>query len=103
MFKSVLAVGVACIVLFSTQASAGDSAKGESKAAQCKVCHGSQGVATIKTYPSLAGQNKEYLVSALKAYKLKQRSGGMAGVMQAQASGLSDADIENLAEYYSGL
>ena len=60
-------------------------------------------MATIKTYPNLAGQNKEYLVAALKAYKTKQRSGGMAAVMQAQAAGLSDADMENLAEYYSTL
>jgi len=84
-------------------ATAGDAAAGKAKSVVCAACHGQNGLATIPTYPHLAGQNKAYLVSSLKAYKAKQRNGGMAAVMQAQAAGLSDADIENLAEYYAGL
>lgn len=87
----------------SVTAQAADAAAGKAKSAVCAACHGANGVAVIKTYPSLAGQNELYLVSALKAYRAKQRSGGMAAVMQAQASALSDADIENLAAYYSSL
>jgi cytochrome c553 len=49
----------------------------------------------------LNGQNKAYLVSSLKAYRDGQRTGGLAAVMIAQASQLSDADIEELAAYYS--
>ena len=52
---------------------------------------------------NLAGQNAEYLVSALKAYRDKQRQGGMAAIMQMQANNLSDEDIANLAAYYSSL
>ncbi|WP_422398613.1 c-type cytochrome, partial [Vibrio cyclitrophicus] len=33
----------------------------------------------------------------------KQRNGGLAAVMQAQASMLSDDDIANLAAYYASL
>lgn len=82
---------------------AGDAAAGKAKSVVCAACHGADGKATIPMYPHLAGQNKGYLVTAMKAYKAKQRTGGMAGVMQAQVAGLSDADIENLAAYYSSL
>ncbi|MCV5959720.1 cytochrome c, partial [Escherichia coli] len=39
----------------------------------------------------------------IKAYKNKERTGGLAAVMQAQASLLSDEDIANLAAYYASL
>ncbi len=84
-------------------ASAGDAAAGKAKAAVCAACHGQNGIAQIPTYPNLAGQNEQYLVQALKAYKNKQRSGGQAAIMQGQATGLSDADIANLAAYYASL
>lgn len=103
MFKQVLVSGFAILALGAGAANAGDATAGKAKSAVCAACHGANGVATIKTYPNLAGQNKEYLVAALKAYKSKQRNGGMAAIMQAQAAGLSDADMENIAAYYSSL
>ena len=103
MFKKVIILSAMTLAFGSGNALAGDAAAGKAKSAVCAACPGANGVATIKTYPNLAGQNKEYLVAALKAYKSKQRSGGMAAIMQAQAAGLSDADMENLAEYYSTL
>jgi cytochrome c553 len=103
MLKKAILFSAMCMAFGSTGAIAGDAAAGKAKSAVCAACHGANGMAAIKTYPNLAGQNKEYLVSALKAYKTKQRSGGMAAIMQAQSAGLSDADMENLAEYYSTL
>lgn len=84
-------------------ASAADAAAGQAKAAVCAACHGQNGVAQIPTYPNLAGQNEQYLVSALKAYKDKQRNGGQAAIMQGQAAALSDTDIANLAAYFASL
>ncbi|MBZ2169302.1 c-type cytochrome [Marinobacter sp. F4216] len=84
-------------------ASAADVEAGKAKAAVCAACHGQNGIAQIPTYPNLAGQNEQYLVSALKAYKNKQRSGGQAAIMQGQAAALSDTDIANLAAYYASL
>ena len=98
---SVLLLGAT--LTLSGQVVAGDAAAGKAKSAVCAACHGANGKATIPTYPHLAGQNKAYLVSAMKAYKNKQRNGGMAAVMQGQTVALSDQDIENLAEYYSTL
>ncbi len=103
MLKKAILLSAMSMAFGSTGAISGDAAAGKAKSAVCAACHGANGMAAIKTYPNLAGQNKEYLVSALKAYKSKQRSGGMAAIMQAQAAGLSDADMENLAEYYSTL
>jgi cytochrome c553 len=60
-------------------------------------------VSTIPSDPNLAGQNEPYLISALKAYRDKQRNGGMAAIMQAQAAILTDSDIENIAAYFSSL
>ncbi|MFH6923201.1 c-type cytochrome [Vibrio vulnificus] len=82
---------------------AGDVAVGQAKAAVCAACHGADGMATIPGYPNLKGQNEQYLVSAIKAYKNKERNGGLAVVMQAQAAMLNDADIANLAAYYASL
>ncbi|AAO10280.1 cytochrome c [Vibrio vulnificus] len=82
---------------------AGDVAAGQAKAAVCAACHGADGMATIPGYPNLKGQNEQYLVSAIKAYKNKERNGGLAVVMQAQAAMLNDADIANLAAYYASL
>lgn len=101
--KKLLAVAVIAAAMASGVASAGDAAAGKAKAAVCAACHGANGIAAIKTYPNLAGQNKDYLVAALKAYKNKERTGGMAPIMQGQAAALSDADMANLAEYYSTL
>lgn len=89
--------------LMSGAAVAGDVAAGKTKAAVCAACHGADGIAVIPGYPNLKGQNEQYLISSIKAYKNKQRTGGLAAVMQAQASMLSDDDIANLAAYYASL
>ncbi|MDK9738574.1 cytochrome c [Vibrio sp. D404a] len=99
-----IAVGfVLGLGLLSGHALAGDVAAGQAKAAVCAACHGADGIAVIPGYPNLKGQNEQYLVTSMNAYKTKQRNGGLAAVMQAQASMLSDADIANLAAYYASL
>lgn len=82
---------------------AGDAAAGKSKAMICSSCHGANGKAAIPTYPNLAGQNEQYLISALKAYKNGGRAAGQAMIMAGMAKPLSDTDIANLAAYYSAL
>jgi len=68
----------------------------------CRACHGVNGAAPIMSlYPKLNGQNKDYLVASLKAYKAGQRQGTMAALMAGQAAALSDDDILRLADYYA--
>ncbi|CAH0524961.1 hypothetical protein VHP8226_00638 [Vibrio hippocampi] len=82
---------------------AGDAAAGKAKSAVCAACHGTDGIAIIPGYPNLKGQNEQYLISSMNAYKSKERNGGLSVLMQAQASMLSDQDIANLAAYYANM
>ncbi len=91
------------LTLLAGNAAAGDAAAGKAKSAVCAACHGADGIAVIPGYPNLKGQNEQYIVTAIKAYKNKERNGGLAPVMQAQASMLSDDDIANLAAYFASL
>ncbi len=78
------------------------SASAPPKEALCKACHGAGGAAPIApNYPKLNGQNKGYLVSSMKAYRAGERKGGLAVAMTAQASSLTDAEIDALAAYYA--
>mgnify|MGYP003672569119 FL=1 len=103
MKKLITTMLMASSFVLAADVMAGDAAAGKAKSAVCAACHGAAGKAAIPSYPNLAGQNKAYLISSLKAYKNKQRNGGMAAIMQGQAAALSDQDIENLAEYYNSL
>ncbi|ARN66674.1 cytochrome c [Vibrio vulnificus] len=103
MKKVAIGLALGLGLMSGSALAAGDVAAGQAKAAVCAACHGADGMATIPGYPNLKGQNEQYLVSAIKAYKNKERSGGLAVVMQAQAAMLNDADIANLAAYYAGL
>lgn len=96
------AVVLSCLTI-SGPTHAGDSAAGAIKAQTCLGCHGVQHyVNTYPTYhvPFIAGQNEEYLVAALKAYKSKERN---HRTMQANATLLSDTDIADIAAYFAGL
>ncbi|YCO01885.1 c-type cytochrome [Vibrio sp. VNB-15] len=76
---------------------------GKEKAKVCMTCHGVDGISTIDAYPNLRGQNKSYLISSLKDYKARERTSGLAVLMQQQADALSEQDIEDIAHYYSNL
>ena len=78
-----------------------DYSRGQTLSLQCLGCHGETGIAPVTTNPNLAGQNAEYLRYALTAYRDGNRKGGMAFIMQANASSLSDSDIAALALYFS--
>ena len=71
--------------------------------ALCIGCHGIPGYKTafpdVYHVPKIAGQQPQYIVNALKAYKSGERSHpSMRGV----AASLSEDDMQKLADYYSG-
>jgi cytochrome c553 len=74
------------------------AAAGKVKAAACAGCHGASGISSNPVWPSLAGQQKDYLVAALKAYRDGARKNDVMGGM---AKGLSDGDVDALATYFS--
>lgn len=75
--------------------------KGEKKSVVCQVCHGKDGIAYHSTYPNLQGQQVDYMVSALKAYKAGNRRSGLAPLMYGQVEHLSEQDMKDIAYYYS--
>lgn len=85
----------------STAWGAGDPSAGRVKSETCLGCHGITGY--YNAYPSyrvpkLSGQNAEYIVAALQAYKAGQRK---HETMQAQAVSMSDQDMQDIAAYWA--
>lgn len=82
----------------AAKATKADLQAGRALAKNCASCHGETGTGTNPAWPNFAGQRAEYLVNVLKAFRGGLRKDPMmAGVVR----GLSDADINNLAAYYS--
>ena len=80
-----------------TAPAVGDPAVGEPATAMCGGCHGTRGVSSDSATPSLAGQDAQYLVNAIKSYRTTRQNWSM----QRYVSGLSDSDIQNIAAFYS--
>jgi cytochrome c553 len=71
--------------------------------AHCIGCHGIPGYKTafpeVYHVPKIAGQQPQYIINALKAYKSGERSHpSMRGI----AASLSEEDMKQLADYYAG-
>lgn len=99
--KKYLVAAVSSILLVSANVSvAGDAAAGKAKSATCAGCHGAAGISANPLWPNLAGQQEAYLVKQMKAFRDGTRSDPM---MSPMAKPLSDADIDNLAAYFSSL
>jgi cytochrome c553 len=77
--------------------SVGDAAAGEPLSAVCGGCHGARGVSADSSTPSLAGQDEQYLMKAIRSYRTTRQHWGM----QRFVAGLSDKDIENIAAFYT--
>jgi len=100
MRKILTLVAFAALFCNVSTAGAGDAAAGKTKAATCIACHGANGISGNDMWPNLAGQKEGYLVAQMKAFRDGQRSNPMMAPM---AAGLSDADIADLAAYFSSL
>ena len=75
----------------------------EELSSTCLGCHGVVSYNNIyPTYkvPKLGNQHKDYIVSALKAYRSGER---LHPTMRAHAVNLSDVEISKIADYFSSL
>ena len=79
-----------------------DAAAGQStySAKGCIGCHGAGGKSTVPTFPSLIGRNAAFVRKNLTDFRSGTRQNP---TMNAMAAGLSDDDINNLADYIDGL
>ncbi|BFM20541.1 c-type cytochrome [Gilvimarinus japonicus] len=73
-------------------------ALGERKARVCMSCHGPGGVSRVASYPTLAGQDRAYLLTQLRDFKAGRRENPM---MNAMVASLSDTDMQHLAAYFA--
>ena len=94
-----LAAALVASAFAASAASAADPAAGK-KVAQgtCAVCHGLDGIAKVPDAPHLAGENVEYLMRQLKAFKSGERKHEQMSII---AQGMNDAAMENVSAWYS--
>jgi cytochrome c553 len=110
MTRTLLACALTIIVATSATpvraadtAAKGDLTAGKALVYTCGGCHGVTGY--MNAYPNyhvprIAGQNYDYLVTALTEYKTGLRA---HPTMRAQGESLSEADIKNIAAYLSSI
>lgn len=100
---SQLLLGLAlCAGLHATaQAQSAQQLHNRTTAAMCANCHGTEG-RTVEgsAIPAMAGMPKEYMIRQMAAFKDGSRP---ATVMHQITKGLTDAQIETIANYYASL
>ena len=76
----------------------------ESGVAACSACHGPTGLGNWPAkYPKVAGQHAKYIVKQLKNFKSGSRNNDAGKIMRNVALKMTDAEMEAVAEYMSGL
>lgn len=101
VFRSLMATGLYWLMLSCASAQvheADETPFAPAKVTICARCHGADGNSSDPLRPRLAGQDMEYLVRQLRAFRAgTRRNATMNGV----ASGLSETDITRLAAYFA--
>ncbi len=73
----------------------------ESNVPACAACHGATGKGLPKRFPRVSGQHAEYTVQQMKTFRTDERAN--AGMMQAIAKKMTEAEMEAVADYIQGL
>jgi len=69
-------------------------------AATCTACHGTEGRSVGGIPPSLAGQDRSYLLLQLREFRAGKRP---ATIMHQHALGYTDEQLELIATYFAGM
>ena len=75
----------------------------ESGVPACASCHSPNGAGIPPFYPRLAGQHAEYTTTQLRAFRTEQRANDVNNVMREIVTGMSENEIQAVAEFISGL
>ena len=97
------AMAVACAAaLLAAGASAWAQSPNQARglAATCFTCHGNEGRSVGGIPPSLAGQDRNYLLQAMKDFKEGKRP---ATIMHQHAKGYTDQQLEAIATYFANV
>ena len=90
----------ALLLVFAASAHAQQSTYARDIAATCATCHGTDGHSVGGVPPSLAGQNKAYLLQQLKDFRDGKRP---ATIMHQHAKGYTPEQLELIAGYFSSI
>lgn len=92
------------LILMIAAASSLMAADGAALYKKCSACHGMNAEKkALGKSQVIQGWPADKIVSALKGYKDGSYGGAMKGLMKGQVASYSDADIEAVAGYISGL
>ena len=97
---STIGAAIALAAGAALPAHAQDPAYVRSLAATCTACHGTDGRSVGGIPPSLAGQDRNYLLQALKDFKAGKRP---ATIMHQLSKGYTDEQLELLATHFSNV
>jgi sulfide dehydrogenase cytochrome subunit len=93
------AFALSCATLPSLTLAA-DANHARSLAATCFTCHGTDGRSVNGVPPSLAGQNRDYLLKQLQEFKSGKRP---ATIMHQHAKGYTDEQLAMIAGYFASV
>ena len=88
----------AVLSLFAASAAIAEAPARPTRLGLCASCHGESGRSAIKGTPHLAGQDLDYLKSALAAYRSGARD---VAVMRAAVGALTPAELDELAVWFA--
>jgi cytochrome c553 len=81
-----------------------DAEAGRRLFATCAACHGADGKGNGNAaFPVIGGQDVKYLRNQLLAWRSGERRNSPGGAMNEATKGLTDAEIDVLAHYLSGI
>jgi len=98
MKTTLLILATAALAASLPVLASGNYEAGKATSTTCAACHGFDGNSTVSSFPKLAGQHRDYLLQALHEYKIGVRKNPIMG---GQVQALSDADMQDLATYFS--
>ncbi|MHB1052655.1 MAG: c-type cytochrome [Thiobacillus sp.] len=98
MKKTLFILATVALVFSLPVHAKGNYEAGKAKSTTCAACHGAEGVSAVPSFPTLAGQHRDYLYHSLKDYKSGKRNNP---IMAGQVQTLSDADMLDLALFFS--
>ena len=103
IFPGVMSIVGGMLLSLPTAMAEGDAEQGRIKFNTCAGCHALPSyfnVSPVYHVPKLAGQYQDYLVAALMAYAAELRD---HGGMYANATSLTEEDMQDISAYLSGL
>ncbi len=71
------------------------------KVPACAACHGANGEGIPKRFPRVSAQHADYTVQQMKIFRTDDRAN--AGMMQAIAKKMTEAEMKAVADYIQGL